>query len=296
MKINKIKSFLLSFVVIILTCVSTSCAFASDTTPMLVLDARNAPELPRNFRMATTISPEMRIAGGAQFSEMSLKKILERLRAKRIVLIDLRQESHGFLNGNAISWYGPQDAANAGKTAAQINSEQMQLLLGLLAKKSVNVNKIIEKSDKGYIAAVKPIEFAVHQVLSESELASHYHLNYYRLYVQDFHAPQAKEVDAFVQIIKNLPADKWVYVHCHAGVGRTTTFMAMYDMMKNAKTVSFEDILKRQQSIGGKDLQVLPDETSFKYGDAKERLAFLKKFYEYARDNKDHFTTPYSKM
>lgn len=38
--------------------------------------------------------------------------------------------------------------------------------------------------------------------------------------------------------------------HCEAGEGRTTAYMAMYDMMKNPD-VSLKDILYRQHLLGG---------------------------------------------
>ena len=41
-----------------------------------------------------------------------------------MLIVDLRQESHGFLNGNAISWYGTRNAANEGKIGRQIEAEQ----------------------------------------------------------------------------------------------------------------------------------------------------------------------------
>lgn len=269
-------------------------AFANYNAPLLVLDARNVPKIPKHFRMGTTIDPNMRIAGGGQFSVMGLKKIREKLQVKRFTIIDLRQEPHGFLNGNAISWYAPQDAMNADKKPAQIDNEQLSLLLSLLGRQSVAVNKILQKAPNGKISAVKPVEFAVHQVWSEAELASQYHYRYHRLYVQDFHAPTDPMVDQFILIVKKIPPTNWIYVHCHAGVGRTTTFMAMFDMMRHAKHVSFEEIMRRQNEIGGKDLLTLPRTTSFKYEAAKERLAFLRQFYEYAKENHDDFKTSWS--
>lgn len=267
---------------------------ADFTKTLLILDARNSPELPRNFRMATAISPEMHIAGGAQFSELSLKSILERIHTKKMTVIDLREESHGFLNGNAVSWYGPQDAANAGKMPEDIENEQQALLAGLLEEETVTVNKVLKKTEAGMIESVKPVEFAVHQVASEAALANKYHLNYYRLYVQDFHGPTAQEVDSFMNIIRQIPSDQWIYVHCHAGVGRTTTFMALYDMINNAKHASFNEILKRQNKIGGKDLEIMPANESFKYQAAQDRLTFLRQFYDYARYNHDNFETSWS--
>jgi hypothetical protein len=61
--------------------------------------------------------------------------------------------------------------------------------------------------------------------------------------------------------------------------------------MKNAKRVSFEDILARQAALGGSELQELPNQDNFKYKFASHRLHFLQKFYEYAKTNNDDFST-----
>ena len=272
----------------------------------LVLDARNVPELPRHFRTTADVPRNMNaqqllgfadlhIAGGAQFSELGLRQIIKRLPTKHITVIDLRQESHGFLNGNAVSWYGPEDAANAHKTRAQINEDQSKRLEALSKKKIATVDRVLKKSELlGEIASVKPVEFVVHWVMSEEDLVHKHHLRYQRIYVQDFHAPTNPEVDRFIRIIKQLPPQQWIYFHCHGGVGRTTSAMVMYDMMHNAKRVSLEDILARQRAIGGKDLQKLPSERSFKFAAAGERIGFLRKFYDYARENNDNFETSWS--
>jgi protein-tyrosine phosphatase len=262
----------------------------------LILDMRNAPQLPRHFR-STSTDPNapangwnnLHIAGGGEFSELALKRIIEKLHIKHFTVIDLRQESHGFLNGNAISWYGPQDAANAGKSSEQIEEEQAKLLEDLGAQENADVYQVLKKSSAGIIEKSKLIEFAVHRVGSEKELVQKYHLRYHRIYVQDFHAPNAIEVDRFIRVVKELPKNEWIYFHCHAGVGRTTTFMVMYDMLRNAKHYSFDAILARQRALGGKDLTVLPASKSFKYQAAGERLAFLKAFYFYTRNNTDNF-------
>ena len=127
--------------------------------------------------------------------------------------------------------------------------------------------------------------------MSEQQFASDLHLKYKRFYVEDFHAPEEVDVVRFVNFAKHLQEDTWLYFHCRAGRGRTTTFMAMYDMMKNAKHVSFNDIVDRQYALGGTDLRELPDEDNFKYGYASHRLSFIKNFYEYVKENNDDYST-----
>lgn len=295
--LHHIALFMISFMV-------STLAFAVYDETLLVLDMRNVPDLPKHFRTLQDPLPaklnnqglaNLTVAGGAQFSKLGLDKIVEKLHAKRITIIDLRQESHGFLNGNAISWYAPQDAINAGYSMQQIENRQRHLLNGLSEKESIKTYVILSKTPNERINNARVVEFSMRSVGSEEELAYRSHHSYKRIYVQDYHAPSAKQVDRFIQIIKQLPKDQWVYFHCRAGIGRTTTFMAMYDMMQNAKQVSFDDIIARQAALGGKDLSELPQAGSEKYDAAAKRLDFLKQFYQYAHDNTDHFQTLWSK-
>ncbi|VVC75311.1 Effector protein hopD2 [Aquicella siphonis] len=278
-------------------------AWARYSQPLLVMDMRNSPELPRHFRTTSDSLPlnvnitglsELHIAGSGQFSRASLEKAARRLNVKRFTVIDLRQESHGLLNGNAVSWYGPRNAENAGKTPGEIENDQSRLLVDLGSQEIAVVNKILKKSENGEIAAVKPAEYMVHQTTTEEELVTGMGHKYKRIFVQDYHAPTNQQVDRFIAFVRNLPPNQWVYLHCRAGIGRTTVFMVMYDMMRNAKSVSLRDILARQKALGGKDLTQLPARNHFKYQLSVDRLNFIKRFYEYAQTNQDHFQTSWS--
>lgn len=291
------------FITFILLISASVLVWAKDSGATLVLDMRNAPQLPKNFRSVMNTLPEnintkgladLHIAGGAQFSRAALEAILKQLHTKQLVVMDLRQESHGMLNSNAVSWYGWHNAENAGKKPAEIEAEQTALLKSLGEEEVAVVNNILQKSPNGGIQKLKPIEYLVHQTSSEQELVSERKLGYKRIYVQDFHAPSDKEVDRFLAIVRLIPANRWIYFHCRAGIGRTTVFMTMFDMIHNAKTVSFDDIMVRQVALGGKDLTELPDKNNFKHDWAAERDSFIRKFYEYAHDNKNDFKTTWS--
>lgn len=276
---------------------------------LLVLDMRNTPEFPKHFR--TTSDPisisdnidltglaDLHAAGSSQFSKLALEKVLNKLKVlkvKNLIVVDLREESHGFLNGNAVSWYGPHNATNEGKRPNKIENMQARLLSELEKLNYVTVFKILQKSKDAIIEKVKPIDYLVHRVASEGDVLADNHLDYKRFYVQDFHPPAPKQVQEFIQFAKSLPPDTWILFHCRAGMGRTTVFMSMYDMMHNAKHVSFDDIIARQAALGGKDLKKLPPVGSYKYKFAVQRLKFLHKFYDYARNNDDNFQTPWQK-
>jgi protein-tyrosine phosphatase len=296
---RELKNLLIVIALILLT-LSTKVE-AKYAKSLLVLDMRNAPDFPKKFRTSSDVLRKddidtrglknLHIVGSGQFSKLSLEKILQHLQVKYLTIIDLRQESHGFLNGNTISWYGYFNAANANKTSVQIEYDQEEHLNKLNEQNEVIVNKILEKTSAGIIEKTKLIEFAVHQVLTEAELAKKFNLGYHRVYVQDHYAPQSQEVDRFIQVVKESPKNNWIYIHCRGGSGRTTTFMMMYDMMHNAKLLSFEAILARQIALGGSDLSKLPEKNDHQYLSSLERLNFIKKFYHYAKENNDNFKT-----
>src|SRR5699024_9236360 len=123
--------------------------------------------------------------------------------------------------------------------------------------------------------------------ITEKDLVEQEGLNYLRYCVTDHHKPDNKVVDQFVEFAKNIPESMWLHFHCRGGVGRTTTFMTIYDMMKNAENLRYEDILERQQLIGGRDMYKLA-KNSDKHIAAVERLSFILKFYNYCIENKNN--------
>lgn len=280
----------------------SNLAFAKE--PLLVLDALNSSQLPANFRTSSDFLPtqtnlsleglaNLHEIGSAQFSEQELMAVLEKI-ASPVTIIDLRQELHGFINGSAISWYGLRNWTNLGKTPEEVEQDQQQRLAALEKQNAITISKISDKNSDGVITKTAPINLNVQNVMSEAGLTYQHELNYKRIYVTDGWPPSTEQINQFVQFVQTVPKEMWLYFHCRAGKGRTTTFMVMYDMLKNAKKVSFNDILQRQALLGGNELLELPEKNSYKYSLANNRIEFLKKFYNYCLTNKDNHQTPFS--
>lgn len=256
----------------------------------LTINAHNTVTLPKNFRKTTdsdkikdidkSVNLEglnnLNISGSAQFSEKGLDMAKESIGNKMpITVVDLREESHGFLDGNAISWTDDHNKANKGLNKAEVLADENERLKKLSEQKTVDIkNKTLD---------VKNVE-------NEESLVKRHGINYVRIPVTDKEAPSSEAVDGFINFVKTLPESSWLHFHCRAGKGRTTTFMAMYDMMKNAKNVSFEDIIKRQFLLGGENLL---KNTSIENIRGK-RAKFLKSFYEYCKANNDNYNTTWS--
>lgn len=263
----------------------------------LVINMENHNVLPRNFRM--TREPyipdqmiktypslyglsKLRASASAQFSEKSLAKILEIVPSNQIILVDLREESHGFINGIAISWRAENNWGNKDKNLEEILFNEKLLLQKTINDKDIKLYQ--KNSDKD------PVLVHVKEAFSEADLAKKMGINYVRIPASDHLKPNHKEVDLFIEfmknhILKNETSNAWIHLHCSAGRGRSTTFIAMYDMMQNAPHVSFHDILKRQAMIGGKDLFEIVDASDWRYEHNFERIQFLSNFYSYCLKN-----------
>lgn len=259
---------------------------APNAYPILLHNASNQTAMPKQFRMAAQVLDDplgskiserglasLCASASAQFSEQELYTLLRVIPTRKLVIFDLREESHGFLNGAAVSWYLDNNWANKGKTFSEILEDEDNKLKDLLQH---GIAVVHEKKEGNKAHSVKVLS-----VMSEEELLDLVGIKYVRIPVRDHVRPSDELVDQFVKYVNALPESSWMHFHCKAGKARSTTFFAMYDMLRNAKYVSFDDIIARQKKIGGKDLKNIPDKNHWKHSYSKERLRFLEKFYQY---------------
>lgn len=257
----------------------------------LTIDSKNKEGLPKHFRKTNSkITAEgdkapslegldtLNVSGSAQFCADGLKAIKDSIAYNNTIIdIDLRQESHGFINGMAVSWANKSNNANKGLTKEQVIEEENNKL------KSIEIGKPVVFSDSFTEIA--------REVMNENDLVKKNEIGYLRIPITDREKPSNDMVDYFVEFVRVLPENTWLHFHCKHGVGRTTTFMVMYDSIKNAKKVSLEDIMSRQVLIGGKEL--LEGTSSIEVNSVK-RSKFIIEFYRYCKENKDDFKTPWS--
>jgi len=257
--------------------------------PVLIVNAQNNEGvLPRKFRRLDSLYA----SGSAQFSKDELGEIVKKIHTHHLIVVDLRQESHGFLNDMAVSWFCPKNWINKDKTVDQIEREELQLLNHLSQQNEVMIYKRQPKEDhtvkKGVLAIVK-------SVMSEQELCNRiFNIGYFRIHVTDHTRPDHAAIDRFIRFVRSQPPRTWLHFHCSAGEGRTSTFLSMYDMMHNAKDLSLEGIFKRQFHFGNICFLNEPSEDLWNYALKKERISFLKQFYNYCQSNADNYNQLWS--
>ncbi|SHH57097.1 Inositol hexakisphosphate [Clostridium collagenovorans DSM 3089] len=255
------------------------------TTPNLVLNFKNESSLPKNFRKSndnlksTNLNlkglDSLNISGSSQFTEDSLPLIRKSIIAdKNLTIIDLRQESHGFVNGNAVSWMCEHNNANKGLSIEQVLVKEANELA------TIQLNTLLK--------FFNALELKVTSVTSEKDLTENTDISYLRVPVTDGELPTNEIVDYFVDFAKSNPKNSWLHFHCKEGIGRTTLFMMMYDMMKNSKDVHLQDIIQRQVLLAGPDIEKDYEKYS------TNRLSFLNNFYNYTKQNSPNYEVTWS--
>lgn len=268
-------------------------------SPVLIwdIDLTLASALPRNFRTTDNLlkandgeTPstvglnDLRASGSGEFSADNLKLLLARMRGP-VTIFDLRQETHIFINGLPASWYATRDWANVGRSQTEIEETEAAWVqsLGRGNKIAIRPGHPVKH---GSADSVVPQQVTVNDASIEGDLVSDAGVDYVRVAVTDHTRPLDEAVDRFIIAVRALPGDAWAHFHCEAGLGRTTTFMVLYDILRNATRVSLEDIVRRQAILGhGYDVLQPPEAGNWKAPYMGERAQFVRVFYDYARAN-----------
>ena len=271
------------------------------------LDGNADAVLPRSFRSCREVISvedegaaeadltDLCISGSGQPSAAAMPLLYQRLKAEApsgavLYMVDLRQESHGYANGRSVSWYMLHNWANQGLTAEAVEADEQKRLASLLGQPltAVPLGKADTKTLTAYTASV-------HEVKTEREAAEEAGFRYVRFAAADQSWPAPAVVDAFLEFYKNLPdGPVWLHFHCHAGHGRTTTFMILYDILRHPD-LPLETIAARQRRLGGSDILAgsLADNWQASY--ANDRAEKLRLFYAYVQAERvDDFAVSWS--
>jgi protein-tyrosine phosphatase len=264
---------------------------ANATNPPILRDAPIGETAPQNFRTTSDAVPpvageaapalaglsDLHASGSAQFTPSGLGAIVARVRGP-LTVFDLRQESHGFIGAEPVTWYAEHDWVSVGSSHGDALADEARRLADLRARPTALV---AAKDDE---RGTSPAPIAVTAVLSEAEVVEALGARYVRLTVTDHLRPSDAEVDRFIAAVRALPAGAWAHFHCRAGKGRTTTFMVLYDMLRNARRVTLDDIVLRVGRLSAEyDVLHVPAADDWKQVYQSERAAFVRAFYEYAR-------------
>ncbi|MBU2517174.1 MAG: hypothetical protein KKB57_06315 [Proteobacteria bacterium] len=297
MKIRRLARCLCALLIVAMLAAGSALAQAPGQV-VLILDEPPTRGLPLNFRTSSFAfqgkakHPPTRqgldallISGSSQFSLAQLEVMRSKL-PPPLTVVDLRQESHGFVNGLPVSWYGPRNWANQGRNLAQVTADEQARLAALAAQPQVVLAAKVKKDAQGLISLSTPMMVKPKETVAEAQALARRGVGYLRLPLRDHLRPTDAQVDRFLVFYRGLDRGVWLHFHCHAGKGRTTTFMLMVDILRNGGRVGLVNLARRQGLIGGSFLLGHPpQEAGFKREVYLERAEFLRRFYRYAQAN-----------
>lgn len=260
-----------------------------------MLSAEDSQTLPKRFRTTRGKIPQtyntmglatLNMSGSGQFSSSQFKALLNYLAdlgisPSQLVVVDLREEPHAFLNGHAFGWYAKGAWHTHGDPVAVVMNNERERLAELSLGQTAILRKIVGKNKKGEPHLLTTKSYVITSLMTEEQLVIAAGAQYVRLPITDHRRPEDKVVDQFLELIKRLPSDAWLHWHCHGGRGRTSVAMVMYDMVRNP-TLSRKAIIDRQVALGSIDIRERSNGfKSHKYPNEDARHAFINRFYDY---------------
>ncbi|NTX22023.1 phosphatase domain-containing protein [Burkholderia cepacia] len=199
---------------------------------------------------------------------------------ERLYIVDLRQEPHVVADRYTLTLRGPKDWANVGLAHDEALRREAAWIDDLRRSEHLKI-----ESAEDFKTGTRPMRsVTLHrpEIVSEQALVERTGAKYARLTVTDHLRPDNDTVDRFVDIVRQMPPGAAMHVHCKGGRGRTTTFMAVYDMLRNARRVSADGIIDRQGGLGRYELKKIGGQNAvFR----QDRLSFLYLFHQYAEQN-----------
>ena len=223
---------------------------------------------------------ELKISASSDFSSKELDALVAEIRKHHdgpITVVDLRNETHGLLNGNHVSLYGKQNWDNIGLSREQIVEAEKQIIHG-------TVGKEIEAG--GTSANSRKTKIDVTTAETEAEACAKRGIGYFRLTVLDHCFSDPRSIDDFIAFVQTLPENTWLHFHCQAGMGRTNMYLVFYDFLRNPD-VPEKDIIYRHFNLGGNFMYYKGDkenEEEYKVPLAQEKAEMIPAVFTYIKD------------
>lgn len=239
------------------------------------------------------------LSGSSRFSERQLSALTrwveEKAPGRKKIIVDIRSEAHGFVNGHSVSWYGYINWSNIGKRREQIVSEEERLIHSL---QGTTILAGTIRSANNYVMTDSTwILVRADSAMTERETVERAGWEYRRITMLDHTFPADVVIDDMIDCYRSMPKDAWVHIHCQAGRGRTTLAMCLFDMMRNPD-VAMKDILYRQCQIGGNSMYYQgdhPDEQPWRVSLFTETSYLVPLLYDYVQANyRNDFTVSWS--
>lgn len=232
----------------------------------------DANKLPQNYRDLEKYN--LQASASAQFNEDELKIILLKESNKKITVVDLRLEYHGFWNNKVVAFKNISQRNNSNNKYNFNQDQEKNILLDIIH----NQNNSLTSSFSPQLSDSNIKQ----EILTEQEICLKNNCNYQRFPMQDHQFPkieQLQQIIEFLKIIESSPNSK-IHVHCAAGRGRTAIFLVIYDILKNYHNSTINEIFIRHARLGGANLNNIQNEYEWSEAEKKNISIIYDLYYQ----------------
>ena len=220
------------------------------------------------MRLDHTPSPAYPFSGGGRVNIAQVAR-MKNSHNGPLYVINLRDDDGFYLDEQPISYYGMY--IKDGDFRYRQSSKPRKKWVYSLRKWLHNAPQVIEDLNPANLQ-------------TESQILSQRGIRYVKFDLTRQHfASKWDFIDNAIVLFESFPSNSWIHFHCAGGRGRTTTLMIMYDIFRNAKTASLDDILSHHHCLGGENIQnthVIPH-GSWSKRNLEGRLRLLENFHKY---------------
>ena len=234
-------------------------------------------KLPRNYRDLEQFN--LLASASAQFNEDELKNIVLKESNKKITVVDLRLEYHGFWKNKEVSFKNILQNVNSDAKFNYNHNQEKNILLDIIDN---NYNSLYPN----FFSLELTDSSNQQEISTEQEICLKNNCNYQRFPMQDHHFPNIEQLQQIIEFIKNIESNpnSKIHVHCAAGRGRTAIFLVIYDILKNHHNSTIQEIFFRHAQLGGADLSNIQNE--YEWSDAeKKHISILYDLYYQLKKN-----------
>jgi len=225
---------------------------------------------------------ELRCSASGRLSANKIEKYFQRLPSK-VYVVDVRAEEEYYVNGISAGWLGIRYLKNRLEDRLYTTPfwETPFHHLKWVWRRLINLHSI---------ATPPP-----HQMQSEEQFLKSLGHEYFCFAGQRHMVHSNEMVQEFIVFLDALPEGAWLHFHCATGRGRSTIFMILYDIYRNAKRVPLNDIILRQHLLGGEnvlDVALRPKGT-WTQASLFKRKKLVEDFYAYMVDPNGYGKQPW---
>lgn len=243
----------------------------------ILINSPDPKQAPKNLRvfakdsfkdasaeMLASQPEKLRMSASGEFSKGQLEYIISKMStdwapdssAKNIHVVDLTSRAHGFVNNMQVVWLDKN--ISSGTEAHSFIDEEKNLLDALKKSKKLAFYILPDSAPTSELSTTeilklgaKHIDVQPDSVETEAHYLKEKKIAYSRipLSIHEMAQLDDKQVEVLTGLVKKMKKDEWLHFHSEDGAQKLSLVLTLTDVLKNAPSLSLNEILARQNYV-----------------------------------------------